>query len=313
MRRSALLAVPLTLLLSSPPASQAQTPTPAPAPAPAAPASPATPTVAPLRLAVLGASVSDGFGCRLQEARDDGEYAAEFRMTTMLQLACPELPLATFDGASSTMFLGAKRTGGETAAAARAFGAEAVVAIDYLFWFCYGSHKAPTPDGDHEAARLEVLEAGLAELAQFKVPVVVGNIPDMSRAVGKLLRKSQMPPLESIARANERIAAWAKDQPHVHVVPLAKLIAQLHDEQAVDVAGKRFEATPAAPLLLRDDLHAAPAGLAAIACVALHTLQQALPDRAFGQLDPAATLARAKQTMKKLPPPANQPSRGDGK
>lgn len=280
----------------------------------AAPAAPTSQATAPLRLGVLGASVSDGFGCRLRETREDGIYEATFRMATMLQLVCGDRPLQIEDRADGRMFLGVKRVGADAAAAVRKAEPQAVVALDYLFWYCYGLHGTKDETAQAEAARLAKFEQGLAELAKFEVPVVVGDIPDMSRAVGKMLVASQMPPLASIAAANTRLAAWAKERPNVRVVPLSKLIQQLDDEKVVEVAGKRFAATNEQPLLQRDELHATPAGLAAIACVLVDELAQAKPEFGLPRgVDPAVVIQRAKASLVKqaAPPAKSEPAKGE--
>jgi len=279
-----------------------------------APPEPTAPATAPLRIGVLGASVSDGFGCRLRETRADGVYQAEFGMASILQLVCGDRPLQIEDQASSSMFSNPKKRGGDAAAAVAKSEPQAVVALDYLFWYCYGWHGNEDQPEQTEATRLAVFEQGLAELAKFEVPVVVGDIPDMSRAVGKMLRASQMPPLASIAAANARLAAWAKERPNVRVVPLSKMIQQLHDEKVVEVAGKRFAATAEQPLLQRDDLHATPAGLAAIACVLVDELAQAKPEFGLPRgVDPAAVILRAKALLVKqaAPPAKGEPAKSD--
>lgn len=281
---------------------------------PSTPPAPTTQATAPLRLGVLGASVSDGFGCRLSETRTDGVYEATFRMATMLQLVCGDRPLQIEDRADGRMFLGVKRVGGDAAAAVQKAEPHAVVALDYLFWYCYGLHGTKDDKEQAEVARLAKFEQGLAELAKFEVPVVVGDIPDMSRAVGKMLVASQMPPLASIAAANARLHAWAKDRPNVRVVPLSKLIQQLHDEKVVEVAGKRFAATNEQPLLQRDELHATPAGLAAIACVLVDELAQAKPEFGLPRgVDPAAVIQRAKALLVKqaAPPAKGESAKGE--
>lgn len=277
------------------------------------PPAPTTAAPAPLRLGVLGASVSDGFGCRLRETREDGVYEGTFRMATMLQLVCNDRPLQIEDRADGRMFLGVKKVGGDAAAAVKKAEPQAVIALDYLFWYCYGLHGTKEPE-QAEAARLAKFEQGLAELAKFDVPVVVGDIPDMSRAVGKMLVASQMPPLASIAAANARLSAWAKEHSDVRVVPLSKMIQQLHDEKVVEVAGKRFAATAEQPLLQRDELHATPAGLAAIACVLVDELAQMKPEFGLPRgVDPAVVVQRAKATLVKTaePPAKREPAKAE--
>lgn len=273
---------------------------------------PSSTAAAPLRVGILGASVSDGFGCRLHEQRTDGDYEATFRLATMVQLICGERAVTIDDRATNRMFFDPKKHGGDAAAAVRKAAPQCVIALDYLFWYCYGSHGAKGEPAQVEAARLAVFEQGLAELAKFDVPIVVGDIPDMSRAVGKMLAASQMPSLDSIAAANARLAEWTKQHPNVRVVPLSKIIRQLHEDQAVEVAGKRFAATAEQPLLQRDQLHATPAGLAAIACVLVNVLAEADAKLGLPRTDdPAAVLLRAKERLVKKEPPAAKPKPAD--
>jgi hypothetical protein len=282
------------------------------------------PATKALRIGVLGASVSDGFGCRLTEPREDGIYQAHFRLADMLQLASPESPMVFHDAATGRMFLGTTEEGQKAAAAVKAFEPECVVAVDFLFWYCYGSPAAADKQRPDAEWRLESLAKGLAELETFTVPVLLGDLPDMSAAVGKILGKSQMPELPTLAQANERIAAWAKTRPHVHLLPLATMVQQLRTAHSVEVNGKKVTATEQLPLLQRDELHTAPTGLAAVACIVLGELQKALPARSWpGDLDPLATLARARERLTKaaapkvaakpVPPAEASPAAGGGK
>jgi hypothetical protein len=306
MTRTSLHALLLVLLASTAAPAQDRAITPAKEASPKA--------LAPLRVGILGASVSDGFGCRLAEQREDGLYEATFRLADMLPLVCPERAMRIENRASSSMFFAPHKNGCEAAKLVRESEPQCVLALDYLFWFCYGNHAPKDKPEAADEARLASLELGLAELAAFRVPVVVGDIPDMSKAVGKMLRASQMPSLEAIAAANARIAAWAAERPHVHVVPVSRLIRQLHDEQKVEIAGKPFVATPEQPLLQRDDLHATPAGLAAITCVLVDTLQKAAPELSLpGDLDPAAVIERARGTLVKKAAPKRRTADRDGR
>ena len=283
---------------------RAQDPT---APGPRAPVA-----QAPLRLGILGASVSDGLGCFAQETRADGVYAAKYRLADMLALVCPGQPFEFEDRAHFSMGFNTKPAGRAAVAAVLDARPQAVVALDFLFWYCYGRHGPAKTAAQAEERRLAAFEQGLSLLAQFEVPVVVGDIPDMSRAAGKAMPASFVPPLASIAAANARLAAWAAEHPNVRVVPLAKLIRQLHDEQLVEVAGKRFAATPEQPLLQADELHATPAGLAAITCVVVDILAEAKPEFELPRaVDPAVVVERAKARLWKIAPPPVEAKQGD--
>jgi hypothetical protein len=264
---------------------------------------------APLRVAVIGASASAGFGCTLREKRDDGEYGGSFRLADMLKLACPDLAIVTTDASSGFFFLAPIENGSKAAARALEFKPDCVVALDYLFWYCYGDDA---PDGGaitNEAQRLEKLERGLKQLERFEVPVIVGDIPDMSPAVGKMLAARQMPASDTLSQANARFAAWAKGRANVRVVPLARMQKQLMEQGTLEVGSDRMVSTKDAPLLQRDALHPTPFGLAGLACAVAHELKETLPMRANAtaespasdadgcEPDPEDTVTRARGTL----------------
>lgn len=275
----------------------------------------------PLRIGILGASVSAGFGCQLTEPRPDGIYQAQLRLADMLPLACPDTPMIFQDTASGSMFFDPQQKGSEAVAAVAKFKPDCVVAVDFLFWYCYGTAAKADKERPDAEWRLQRLEQGLAALDTFQVPVLVGDLPDMSGAVGKILGKSQMPALPTLELANKRIAAWAKDRPLQRVLPLAAMIKQLQTDKAIEIAGKKFAATEQMPLLQRDELHTTPAGLAAVACVIVSELQQVSTKRPVGcAVDPATTLERARGRLAKAPEPQSkralpaepQPASGGG-
>ncbi len=259
----------------------------------------------PLRVAVIGASASAGFGCVHRERRDDGEYAASFRLIDMVRLACPELSLVTSDLSSGFFFMAPVRNGEKAAARAREFKPDCVVALDFLFWYCYGDDA---PEGGRlkdEAERLAKLELGLKQLEAFEVPVLVGDLPDMSPAVGKMLSVAQMPSAETLRKANARFVEWAAGRSNIRVVPLARMQRQLMEENALDIGGARLEPAKDAPLLQRDALHPAPLGMAGLACAVAVEIKEAVSaaDRSKAAADdctpePVETFARARGELK---------------
>ena len=246
------------------------------APAPAAPAAASTAPAKALRVAVIGASASAGFGCVMREKRETGDYALGFRLIDMIRLACPELEIVSTDMSSGFFFLSPIRNGATAAARAADFKPDCVIALDFLFWYCYGDDSPKGGRLEDESERLAKLELGLKELEKFEVPVLVGDLPDMSPAVGKMLSPSQMPAKETLAKANARFAEWAKSRANVRVLPLADMQRQLMEERALDIRGVRLESTKQAPLLQRDELHPAPHGMAGLACAVAAEMKDAL-------------------------------------
>ena len=275
--RHALRTLAFALIVATPSLAQV-----APAPASTAAASTvsASPAAAakPLRIAVIGASASAGFGCVMREKRSDGDYALGFRLIDMVRLACPELEIVSTDMSSGFFFLAPVRNGSTAAARAVDFKPDCVIALDFLFWYCYGDDSPTGGRISNEAERLEKLELGLKELEKFEVPVLVGDLPDMSPAVGKMLSAAQMPAKDTLAKANARFAAWARGRANIRVLPLADMQRQLMEDRALEIRGVRLESTKQAPLLQRDELHPAPHGMAGLACAVAAEMKDALVD-----------------------------------
>ena len=119
-----------------------------------------------VRVAVIGASASAGFGCVYREQRADGDYAASFRLIDMVKLACPEMQLVTTDVSSGFFFLKPVANGAQAAKRAQEFKPDCVVALDFLFWYLYGDDSADGTALKAEDDRLAKLERGLKELGR---------------------------------------------------------------------------------------------------------------------------------------------------
>jgi len=295
--RHALRTLALALVIAAPTMAQS-------APAPASPVAAAAEPTKSHRVAIIGASASAGFGCVLRETREDGEHALGFRLVDMVRLACPELELVTSDLASGFFFLAPVKNGAASAKRAAEFKPDCILALDFLFWYCYGDDA---PEGGRlveESQRLAKLELGLKELERFDVPVLVGDIPDMSPAVGRMLSPAQMPAKDTLAKANARFAEWAAARANIVVVPLASMQRQLMEERALEIRGVRLEGTAETPLLQRDQLHPAPLGLAGLASAIVVDLKDALASAAKASVaddcepEPRATFERARAALK---------------
>jgi hypothetical protein len=300
--RLAFRTIVAALVLASPAVAQVA---PAPLAARTPPAASAGETKKPLRVAVIGASASAGFGCVMREKRADGDYALGFRLIDMIRLACPELEIVSSDMSSGFFFLAPLKNGATAATRAADFKPDCVIALDFLFWYCYGDDSPKGGAIGDEAERLEKLERGLKELERFSVPLLVGDLPDMSPAVGKMLSPAQMPAKDTLAKANARFVEWARGRANVRVVPLADMQRQLMEDRALEIRGVRLESTNEAPLLQRDELHPAPHGMAGLACAVAAEMKDALaeakvaaPVRDDCAPEPNSTVARASAALK---------------
>ena len=120
------------------------------------------------------------------------------------------------------------------------------------------------PEFEPAEDRLALLEVGLAQLDRITGPILVGDIPDMSSAVGRMLRKSQVPSPEAQQRANDRIRAWVAARPNARFFPLRALIERLRKGASFDIAGQTWTVADAKTLILPDRLHPSLDGLIAL-------------------------------------------------
>jgi len=186
------------------------------------------------RIAIVGASVSAGFG--------GAPFGDAFRAAAK---PCPtsgaESCTAVESWANALLF---RDPIGETRVQldqAIAFHATTVVAIDLLFWHVYNVRN---------------VDAGLAELDKVLASgawVIVGDVPLITTASELLLPKEAIPSQAELAAANAKITTWAHKD-HVLLVPLADWTAPLRAGAEVEIAPG--EKVPAISLMALDGLHA---------------------------------------------------------
>ena len=240
------------------------------------------------RVHVIGASASAGFGVRPPLPRTNPERLRPLGLAEVA--AAARIGDGRVSGDATSMFFG------NPVAVGRAQVAETmameppptiVLASDFLFWFTYGARGASGQPSRDEAQRLELLDAGLDALnpiVEAGIPLVVGDLPDMSEAVGRMLARAQMPAPSTLDVANERIRAWASRHPRVAVMALSRLVANLRDGRPFE-AGRRIwsEASDGA-LIQGDRLHPTLSGTVAL----LASTEQAANDRFLGVRRPRA-------------------------
>jgi lysophospholipase L1-like esterase len=206
------------------------------APTPVAAASPESIDARPARefhrIAVVGASVSAGFG---------GAPLAD--------VLTAAIPGATITGAASVfMFRDAVANGATQIDDALRARPDLVVAIDFLFWHDY--------NGVDREDRLARQERGLADLDRARAAgaaVIVGDVPRILTAAELLIPTSAIPPADDLAALNARLREWARTRPDVLIVPFAELAGPLAAGADVEVAPG--ETLPARALMSPDGLH----------------------------------------------------------
>lgn len=217
---------------------------------------PALPTE---RIAIVGASVSAGFG---GTPFGDAFGQATKRCPGTSATKGSRCTEAVESWANALLF---RDPAGETHAQldkAIAFHATTVVAIDLLFWHVYNSRN---------------VDAGLAELDKVLATgawVIVGDVPLITTASELLLPKAAIPSRAELDAANAKITAWAQ-QDHVVFVPLAEWTAPLRAGGDVEIAPG--EKVPAISLMALDGLHANPLGTWYLLNRLDHFIEQKLP------------------------------------
>ena len=129
--------------------------------------------------------------------------------------------------------------------------------------------------------RMANLELGLAQadLALARgTPVIIGDIPDMKAAIGKMLSRAQVPDASTLDAVNARIRAWASARPGARVFSLRESVMSISTNGSMRAGGTDWSVEDHGPLLLRDELHPSFAGLVAVASAVIESAATLLPE-----------------------------------
>jgi hypothetical protein len=214
---------------------------------------------APLdRVAIAGASLSDGFGL-------ETETGVRTRMSDVLDEALT-VPLELVADRSNTLFfLDPEANGKEAIDAVLGTEPTCLFAVDFLFWFAYGARA--------EERRLAFFERGLALLDRVPCTLVVGDLPDMSGAVGGgMLTAAMVPELENLEAMRKRLDAWCDERPRIVRVSLTALAEAQEAAEATRIGPLELDAETAELLLQEDRLHPSLYGTTAVVLLALDAL-----------------------------------------
>ena len=233
------------------------------------------------RIAVIGASMSDGFGVRVSTTLHDGKKISEgVNLAELVKVACKDPSVVVVNYTTSMYFMNPARTA--KSSATRACGDNAqemptcVLAVDWLFWNGYGvsNMRGEKLSGDTE--RMELLDNALACLEPMcaaNIPIVLGDFPDMHSAIGGgMISAPMVPSVECLAALNARVAQWALTKKNVCVVSLSKLTQDLVQKKSIHAAGREWDAQTLGPLLQKDRLHPTFAGTVTVLAATLDAL-----------------------------------------
>lgn len=241
------------------------------------------------RVAVIGASATSGFNV-LEEVEIEGRtIRVPVDLGDVLACVRRDGEPPAVEAASFLFFTSPGPMGRTFAQRAAESSPSLVVAIDFLFWFGYG-----LVEGAETPARLALLDQGLALLDGFSCPIIVGDFPDMSDAVGKMLRREQMPSPEALKALNDRLRGWVEarrgaEKP-VEVFSLSEFIEKVRASQPVVAGGATWPSERVGELLQGDRLHPTLEGLVATAFAVGELTERLAPglDRDVLRRDPAA-------------------------
>jgi len=203
------------------------------------------------RVHVLGASLSAGTGNSLELVTQK-----DVRLGRFLAAALPTDGVRIEDHGDLWFFTEPVAKGEQQVAAALAAAPTLVVALDFLFWYGYGDGFRSDDD------RITNLERGLAQLDRFTCPIVIGDLPDITVALGgkgplgsPLVTPEMIPREVALTRLNVRIAQWMAERPRVAQVPLAPMLARMQRGEELTLRGNTWQPKAISEVLQGDLLH----------------------------------------------------------
>ncbi len=234
------------------------------------------------RVSVIGASQSAGFG--------EGEPFHQVLRAALRDDA------QIFDASSSAHFVDAHTVGETQILAAKLRRPKLVIATDFLFWYAHGDKPFDQ--------RLADLHEGMQLLASLDLPVLVGDLPDVSGASRRMIGPRQIPAPAERSRLNAEIEGWAAERPNITVLPLAGWMSTLMSGGPLSINGVEVDAE-AGELLQWDGLHPTPRGQAALVLLVLSEFERAhgFAGPVVAQRDAGKFLARYEQAF--APPDAS--------
>lgn len=209
------------------------------------------------RVAIVGASMSAGFGLDPEAGPFSGqESKVQLAQIVEASIVGPHEPV--HNGATMMFFTAPEPTAKRSLATAKAAKPTVLVALDYLFWMGYG------PGSD--AKREERVTSALAMLEDFECPILLSDLPDFNASLPDpmMLPKESIPPAKTIVELNEKIGEWAKGRKNVVLVPQGEMLRKLIADEEIKAGGNTFEKGSRARLMQRDNLHTTLEGTCAM-------------------------------------------------
>ncbi|MFT7616753.1 MAG: hypothetical protein ACI97A_000382 [Planctomycetota bacterium] len=199
-----------------------------------------TPPIKDVKIGVIGASVSAGFG-------------SDYTLSEAIAAAV-KVPVKTFDTADNFFFANYETSSPKRIAKLKRNEVDVIVALDYLFWFASGKKTLDE--------RKTMVSNAIGFLKDVKVPVLVGTIPEMRNVSQFMLRKDRIIPPAEVKILNKHLNELVAKQKNLHLLPLANWIDCLNN--ATIVPGMEHvsdEDLKKSDIFLADGLHLNRKGL----------------------------------------------------
>jgi len=145
-----------------------------------------------------------------------------------------------------------------------------VIGLDFLFWF---GHGTPPKDISVPEYRMEKLNFALHLLEQINAPIIIGNLPDVRVAIGKVLSATQVPTSATLVKLNDRIQAWGDANENVTVIDAFTLGLKLVNDEAITIHNQSWPAGSQEKLLQDDMLHTTLEGTVAVSLLAISSIE----------------------------------------
>ncbi|MDZ4772024.1 MAG: hypothetical protein SGI72_02710 [Planctomycetota bacterium] len=246
---------------------------------PAAPAVPKPEVALFARAFVVGYEITDGFGL-------ESEIGAKTSLADIVHATL----LFEHQGIQKRTFPTISVAPQQIRAAVDAR-ASLVVALDYLTPFVY------VEAGSDDQRRSNV-EAALKVLETLNVPMILGNVPDLTAAstvLNGLVTPKMLPRPDALAAINTRILEWAATRRDVVVAPLQALFAHIDSGEGFGVRDSTWPPSWLPELVQKDRFHPRMHGTIAAWLLGLDALCKARKD-----LDPLSFDWSAASIYKKV-------------
>jgi hypothetical protein len=220
-------------------------------------------------IGVVGASISAGYGNRIKAA-------------TVLDICLPD-NCTVVNGATPEFFLSPVYFGRQTVSAITQQNATAIMGMDFLFWYAYGSKTFEQ--------RKQHLQAAFRLLDGVNRPVFVGDLP---RATDNTqLSYDMIPSTNQLAELNRMIYDWAGKQTNAYVVPVASWFDSAKSSSVVTLNKKKVPLKKT-EIFQPDGLHTTEQGLTYVVLLVLdHMVERGgVVDEKKVLRDPEQVLAR---------------------